>query len=249
MTTEIHALAGAYALDAVNDIERLEFSRHLTECDACGLEVAELRATAARLADTTWAAVPPRLRDNVLSQASRTRQARPGRPGSRVSPADPARPSRWRRFVAGGIAAGVLAAGTAAATFVAQERRVGEERRHAEQLLDQMTRIQSVMAAPDAKARQVRVDGGGQMAVVYSRTMNAAVVMCAGLARPPRDRAYQLWFMRDDTAASAGVLPAGQNAGTMLVSGLRDADALAISQEKAGGADRPGRRTATVRLN
>jgi hypothetical protein len=249
MTTEIHALAGAYALNAVNDVERMEFARHLATCDACGLEVAELRATAARLADTTWTAAPPRLRENVLREASRTRQARPGRPGSRVSPADTSRPTRWHRWLAGGVAATVLAAGAAAATFIAQERRVGAERRHAQELLDQVTRIQSVMAAPDARARQVRVEGGGQMAVVYSRALNAAVVMCADLARPARGRAYQLWFMRDGEATSAGVLPAGQNAGTMLVSGLRDADEIAISQEKVGGSDRPSRRAATVTLS
>jgi anti-sigma factor RsiW len=248
MSTEIHALAGAYALDAVNDVERMEFSRHLAGCEACGLEVAELRATAARLADTTWVAAPPRLRENVLRQASRTRQARPGRPGSRVSPVETARPTRWRRWVAGGIAATVLAAGAAAATFIAQEQRVGDERRAAQQLLDQMTQIQSVMAAPDAKARQVRVKDGGQLAVVHSARLNAAVVMCADLARPARNRAYQLWFMHGDQATSAGLLAAGQSSGTMLVTGLNDADAIAISQERAGGAPDPGTRLATVPL-
>jgi anti-sigma-K factor RskA len=248
MSTEIHALAGAYALDAVNDVERTEFSRHLAGCEACGLEVAELRATAARLADSTWAAAPPRLRENVLRQASHTRQARPGRPGGRVGPAETARPNRWRRWVAGAAAAAVLAAGAAAATFVAQERRVGDEQRAARQVTEQMTRIQSVMAAADAKAQQVRVSGGGHIAVVYSRQNNAAVVMCADLARPARDRAYQLWLMHDDRAASAGLLPAGSSAGTMLVSGLDGADAIAISQQRAGGADRPDSRLATVSL-
>jgi Anti-sigma-K factor rskA/Putative zinc-finger len=248
LSTEIHALAGAYALDAVNDVERMEFSRHLAGCEACGLEVAELRATAARLADTTWAAAPPRLRENVLRQASRTRQARPGRPGSRVSPVETARPSRWRRRVAGGVAAAVLAAGAAAATFVAQQQRVGDEQRATRQAVDQVTRIQSVMAAGDAKARQVEVSGGGHLAVVYSRRNNAAVVMCADLARPARDRAYQLWLMHDGRATSAGLLPAGRTAGTMLVPGLDGADAIAVSQQRAGGADHPDTRLATVRL-
>jgi Anti-sigma-K factor rskA, C-terminal/Anti-sigma-K factor RskA, N-terminal domain len=246
MSTEIHALAGAYALDAVNDVERMEFSRHLANCEACGLEVVELRTTAARLADTTWVAVPPRLRENVLLQASRTRQARRGRPGSRVGPVETAGPNRWRGWIAGGIAATVLAAGAATATFIAEERQVGVERRAAQQLLDQRTQMQSVMAAADAKARQVKVDGGGQMAVVYSRSHDAAVVMCADLAKPVRDRAYQLWFMRGGRATSAGVLPAGKGSGTMLVSGLGDADEIGISQEPAGGAARPGTRLATV---
>ena len=33
--SDIHTLSGAYALDAVDDIERVAFARHLTECPAC----------------------------------------------------------------------------------------------------------------------------------------------------------------------------------------------------------------------
>jgi hypothetical protein len=39
-----------------------------------------------------------------------------------------------------------------------------------------------------------------------------------------------------------------RSAGTMLVSPQGDADAIAISQQQAGGADRPGTGLATVRL-
>jgi Anti-sigma-K factor rskA/Putative zinc-finger len=247
--TEIHALAGAYALDAVNDVERVEFSRHLSGCEACGLEVAELRATAARLADSTWAAAPPRLRDSVLLQVSHTRQARPGRSDRGSGPAEePARSRRWRRWATAGIAAAVLAAGAAAGTFVVQERRVAAERQQALRTVDQLNRIQSVMAAEDAKARQIRLKGGGQLAVVYSPGQRSAVVMCAGLASPDRTRAYQLWLMRDDEATSAGVLPAGANAGTMLITNIGPADAIAISLQNAGGDSAPGERAGTVTL-
>jgi hypothetical protein len=250
MSIEIHALAGAYALDAVDDVERVQFSRHLADCDACGLEVAELRTTAARLADSTWSVAPPRLKENVLREASHTRQARPGRGGGRgTGPADePARPGRWRRWAASGMAAAVLAAGAAATTFALEERRVGEERAHGQQLLNQLTTIQSVMAAPDARARQIRVRGGGQLTVVHSTGQDSAVVMCADLARPDRTRAYQVWLMHDDTATSAGVLPAGANAGTMLVVGVGGADAIAISLQQAGGDEEPGERSGTVSL-
>lgn len=249
MSIEIHALAGAYALDAVNDLERVQFSRHLADCDACGLEVAELRTTAARLADSTWAVAPPRLKENVLRETSHTRQARPGRPGGRgTGPADePARPGRWRRWAATGIAAAVLAAGAAAATFALEERRVGDERQHSRQLADRLTRIQSVMAARDARASQVPV-GGGRLAVVHSAGQDSAVVMCAGLDMPDRAHAYQVWLMHDGEATSAGVLPAGTNAGTMLVTGVGDADAIAISLQQAGGEKAPGQRAATVKL-
>ena len=49
-TTDIHALVGAYALDAVDDLERVAFERHLQACESCRAEVDELRETAGSLA-------------------------------------------------------------------------------------------------------------------------------------------------------------------------------------------------------
>ena len=37
---DIHALCGAYAVDAVDDLERAAFDRHLADCEACAAEVA-----------------------------------------------------------------------------------------------------------------------------------------------------------------------------------------------------------------
>ncbi|EOD68417.1 zf-HC2 domain-containing protein, partial [Amycolatopsis vancoresmycina] len=61
MTAELHTLTGAYALDAVSDVERAEFERHLGACAACRQEVAELRATGARLGVAASADPPPSL--------------------------------------------------------------------------------------------------------------------------------------------------------------------------------------------
>ena len=38
--SEIHALSGAYAVNALDDIERAQFERHLAECAECRAEVA-----------------------------------------------------------------------------------------------------------------------------------------------------------------------------------------------------------------
>ncbi|MGH3762579.1 RskA family anti-sigma factor, partial [Actinophytocola sp.] len=46
---DVHALTGAYVLDAVSDDERAVVERHLGDCGACRQEVAELRETATRL--------------------------------------------------------------------------------------------------------------------------------------------------------------------------------------------------------
>jgi len=48
--SDVHALAGAYALDALTELERAAFGRHVADCESCTVEVAELSETATRLA-------------------------------------------------------------------------------------------------------------------------------------------------------------------------------------------------------
>src|SRR4051812_31948404 len=109
MATDIHTLAGAYALDAVDDLERVAFDRHLVDCESCRAEIDELRETAARLADSTWSAPPPRLRTDVLAAIAQTRQVSTAPAIRRESS------SRRRRWTAAAAAAVVLAGGAGAA--------------------------------------------------------------------------------------------------------------------------------------
>ncbi|WP_131764131.1 zf-HC2 domain-containing protein [Actinomadura fibrosa] len=55
---DVHALAGAYALDGLPEAERGRFEDHLGECGDCAREVRGLREVAARLGSA--AAVPAR---------------------------------------------------------------------------------------------------------------------------------------------------------------------------------------------
>ena len=63
--TDVHTLAGAYVLNAVDDLDRAQFSRHLAECPACTAEVAELTETIAALTPATAETPPDRLRAAV----------------------------------------------------------------------------------------------------------------------------------------------------------------------------------------
>ena len=65
--SDIHALSGAYAVDALDDIERAQFERHLAECPACRSEVDSLRRPR-----RSWPRPP-----------SPTPSARAARPGAR----------------------------------------------------------------------------------------------------------------------------------------------------------------------
>jgi anti-sigma-K factor RskA len=82
MSDDIHALSGAYAVDALDDVERARFERHLSGCSACQAEVAGLTATAGELAMTVEQAPPPGLRAKVMADIGRVRPLPPlGAPG------------------------------------------------------------------------------------------------------------------------------------------------------------------------
>jgi len=77
MSTDVHMLSGAYALDALDPAEAEQFTQHLETCPVCAHEVQELRRAAARLGAVQAVVPPPSLRANVLAAAVRTRQAPP----------------------------------------------------------------------------------------------------------------------------------------------------------------------------
>jgi anti-sigma-K factor RskA len=66
MSADIHALSGAYAVDALDDAERAQFEQHLAGCPACQAEVQSLTAAATELSELTDWAPPAALRDRVL---------------------------------------------------------------------------------------------------------------------------------------------------------------------------------------
>ncbi len=77
MTDEIHELSGAYAVDALDDVERARFERHLSDCSDCRDEVESLSVAAAELSSVTEMAPPARLRASVLASITSVRQLPP----------------------------------------------------------------------------------------------------------------------------------------------------------------------------
>ncbi len=233
MNVDIHTLSGAYVLDALDDVERAAFARHVRDCAACATEVAELRETVARMADTTVQAPPPRLRERVLAEIARTRQAR----GNGAEDASSAR--RWRRWAAFVSAAVVVALAAATASWVVSDQRVRDERARADQLAAGQAEMNSVLTAADLQVRTVTV-AGGRVTLAESVSRSAAVVVMSDLPAPPDGRVYQLWLMRGQSQAiSAAVMEPGQNAGMALVSQLGDADTVGVTVEPVGGSAGP----------
>ena len=79
MDNNIHALAGPYALNALDDLERVRFEAHMDLCPPCVVEVAEFLDTTALMASIEDAPVSAAFRSNVLTEIDTVRQVGPSR--------------------------------------------------------------------------------------------------------------------------------------------------------------------------
>jgi len=229
--TDIHTLAGAYALHAIDDLERARFERHLAECPSCAAEVAELNDAMAAFSDATSEAPPAGLRAAVLARSAATPQTQRS-----VSHRTFRRPAvRWQRLVAAAAAVVALCGAGGVGYEVAHHSAlVGNTRVAAEN-----KQIAAVLAAPDARLHGATATGGGKVTVVSSHSLNEAVAVLGKLPSPGADHAYQLWVISDGSPRSAGVLAAGSTGATELVSGIRGAQLIGVTREPAGGSRTP----------
>jgi len=231
MNPDVHALAGAYALDALPAEDAAAFAEHLQACETCKQEVAELRVTAAQLGLAVTRPAPEALRDRVLTAVQHTRQVPPSTP----QPAAATGGRRiWPRLVAA-AAVLVLVVGAGILTVSrALEERVGPPPQNP---------LAAVIAAPDARTTSVGLRGGGTLTVIISHRQHRAVVLNQDLPRIPANRAYQLWLVdRAGNARSARVLidaRAATAASARLVRGMQPGDQIAITREPAGGSNQP----------
>jgi hypothetical protein len=234
MIADIHTLVGAYVLDAVDDLERAAFDRHLNECGSCRGEVAELLEAAVRLAGGTWSVPPPRLRDNVFAEIRTTRQL-PPRAELRAAPKD----RRLRRLLAVAAAVVVAAGGAGAAAYQIQDQRVRQAQATAEAARVQQERVNSILASPDTVVRTQALAGGGRVTVAYSRLRDSGVIVLAADAPPAGGHAFQLWTVRSAIPVDEGVLAVGQTSVVKVVDGMSAASEVGVTVEPAGGSRTP----------
>ncbi len=231
-----HTLAGAYALDALSETDRAAFERHLGACDSCRHEASSLREAAGHLAEATAVVPPPRLREQVLAEAARTRQQPPPVTEAQNAPRSWlgfTRPTAPRLSVAIAGVCMLIALGLGALTLTTQHRLRVEEAHNGQ--------IAAVMNAPDADIMTVRARTHGSATVVMSHAAHALVLTTVRLPALPTTECYQVWLMGPHRDRSAGVLPTAHQGMTapMVVSGLANGDRLGLTVEAAGGAKHP----------
>ncbi|MFD4245993.1 anti-sigma factor [Streptomyces sp. NPDC058525] len=232
--SDIHVLAAAYALNALDPGEREEFAAHLTACEACRHDVADFQATAARLAAATAQAPPAAMKPRTMADIDHVRQLPP-----RVPAAAPTalRGVLRRKALPVALAASLVAAASFAglAAWQHQENRQLEQR--ARQSERQLDAVSTVLAAPDARTVHGRAGNGAFTTVVASDRQNKAVFTAAGLPAPAAGKTYQLWLSHDGTMRPAGFI---HQDGSVLINGdTADADAVGLTLEPAGGSPQP----------
>lgn len=227
--SEIHVLSGAFALDALDDLERAAFERHLATCSACQAEVAGLHAAAAQLADLSAAEPPAELRGMILADAPSVRPLPP-----RVVSAPRAQEDnrQWlRRRIPALAAAAALVIGLGAGVATVWQPWESET--------VQLSLADRVRQARDAQSWTQPLPSGGQVTVTRSKSVGAAVWKTRGLAPAPSGRVYELWLQApDESLKPAGLMSAGE--GEVILRGdATNAIGAGLTEEPAGGSPAP----------
>lgn len=213
----VHDLAAAYALDALDELERARFERHLDGCSACTREVRDFAETAAWLGAAAAVQPPPGLHDRVLDAIGRTRQLSPRHsPGRRLV--------TLRRAAVGAVAAAALAAGITAVVVPRSSPVTPDEE------------VASVLAAPDTEQVALEASDTGRGTWLSSAAEDAGVLVVSDLPAAPQGWTYQVWLSRGGEMQSAGLLPAD---GILAIDGAASDAVIALTLEHEGGAPEP----------
>lgn len=239
---DLHALSGAYAVDAIDDdLERERFERHLHRCQQCAGEVRGLTETAGKLGLAASSPPPDQLRDNVLSLVSQTRQLSPvveldQRRSARQAASRTSRSWSARRqnlvLAFASVSFSVAVALAITAVSIWHQLDVSRSRDAA---------LTAVLTAPDSRARNQTTSAGIRATVVYSLRQHAMIFTPHELPPLPTGKIYELWLIGPSAIRPAGLLASGSAALSkpILATGVNRGDEVGITVEPAGGTRQP----------
>ncbi|MGE0879598.1 MAG: anti-sigma factor [Acidimicrobiia bacterium] len=217
---DVHLLASLYTVDALDDIERRRFERHLDNCETCRADVDGFRRAAAGLTAAAAIAPPPALKDRVLADVARSRQ---------VSVAS--RPSAGVRHVvrrALAVAAAVVTALSGALAL--HERSVARD----------ATAAAAIARAADTQIVRFAPDTSGTAQLMFAPSVGAAILVTDGVAAPADGRTYQLWAIEAGTPRSLGTFtPSGERGELRVKESPKPGTVLAVTDEPDGGSPQP----------
>jgi anti-sigma-K factor RskA len=230
MSGDIHALSGAYAVDALDDPERVQFERHLAQCADCRAEVQSFRETTAIMTEAETDPAPPAsLRASVLAGISQVRPFPPETAAVQTAGPVATVVTLRRRTLPMLVAAAAVLVLITAGAFAWHPWTSG-----------QTTLADQVLHAPDAVKITEKIPGGhGELTLVRSASLKRAVMVGEDVPEPPSGKTYQLWLQEPGQGmVSAGLMPDSHQA-TLLSGDPTMATAAAVSVEPAGGSKKP----------
>lgn len=225
---EIHALSGAYAVDALDDVERHLFETHLGSCETCQSEVDSIRHAAILLGELATATPPPALKTRIMADISQVRPLPPT--ASVVTVLAERRTARWGRFLA---AAATVAAVTGGVVAVGSLNEDSSTQRPV------LSAAQQVIQARDARHVSVDLPGGASATVYRSLALNEAAILTRKMPAAPKGRVYQLWLTRDGDMIPAGTMTGGGSTALVLKGSVIGTDGAGITIEPKGGSKTP----------
>ena len=216
--SDLHDLAAAYVLGALEPSEVEAFESHLDGCPACQVEVGKLGEGLAAMANSEAETPPPHVREAVLAGIQQP------------APAEAVvmrRQWSWQRIVLPAAAAAVV---VLAVSGVFTSNPVEQILAASDAVALELTTTDAYPGQPPAVAR-----------VVFSEMEGAAAIDLAGLADAGKDMTYQLWLISSDGPVSAGIfVPDGDGVATVRLDGTPGVgQTVGVTQEPAGGSDAP----------
>jgi anti-sigma-K factor RskA len=213
---ELLELATPYALHAVSDDERAAIDRQLAAAPpsvaaAFRDEVRAVRETMTAVSAATAAEPPTHLRAAVLGAVQ----------------TDAARRSRWRTALLAAAAAIVVGLAAFGAGIAMRPSPTP-------------SKAQQIMAASDVRTVSGQL-GGGTATVVFSRGMNAGMLIMNNVPPPVQGTVYQMWLIGDKGPTSAGTMDtaAVTPSTTDMLTNLGNSSALAFTVEPGNGSPQP----------
>ena len=163
-------------------------------------EVAPLDEHPSEVPDWTWLGVTANLSDDMANRRSR----------------------RTDRILTALVAAALIVAlafsGWVYVSWQQNQTQVSETQQETE-----------LLTAPDVKVYTSNV-GHAPVSYIVSKQLNQALFIANNLPEPEADRTYQLWIIKGDVAAPAGLVRTGGDV-RELIRGVSDADGLALTKE------------------
>ena len=136
----------------------------------------------------------------------------------------------------------MLVAAAAAVALFAGGAVVGQQFTDAnyQEAMAQAASLAELTAAPDVERSESPVSGGGTATLVWSEALQRSAMMFDSLPKLTGDLVYQLWYIGDAGAVSAGTFSASSGQDWRILEGsIGEASAVGMSVEPEGGSEQP----------